>query len=361
MSDPSQLDLRSRTELIQEALRLGVERPERMTRVELKDEILRRTKTGEELQEARGLFGVARSMLASVVESGLNLPDAAALIRGSASFDARVQTHAPVATVTLAEIYAAQGHKKRALRMLDEVLAQEPDHEVALRLRRELTAGETARSEEAPAVELRTARDDLVITSGEEIQTGPLPSASELASGLASDASSSAHNEPESAAAAAPEEPAPAQPEPPASAQSEPQGAEEQEGAALASVAAPLLIVQQSEEGIRLYWELSPEVVESAGIESSSGHASVRVVAFSPTGSRLQREERSIDLSQEFAERQGVLILREFPPPAVVRAAVGWQLSDAFVPLAVGRSWGEWEASEADGARVAELRARLLG
>lgn len=354
MSDPSQLDLRSRTELIQEALRLGVERPERMTRVELKDEILRRTKTGEELQEARGLFGVARSMLASVVESGLNLPDAAALIRGSASFDARVQTHAPVATVTLAEIYAAQGHKKRALRMLDEVLEQEPDHEVALRLRRELTAGETARSEEAPAVELRTARDDLVITSGEEIQTGPLPSASEPVSGLASDASSSAHNDPEFADVAP-------EPEELVSEQPAPQSAEEQEGAALASVAAPLLIVQQSEEGIRLYWELSPEVVESAGIESSSGHASVRVVAFSPTGSRLQREERSIDLSQEFAERQGVLILREFPPPAVVRAAVGWQLSDAFVPLAVGRSWGEWEASEADAARVAELRARLLG
>src|SRR5687768_983034 len=101
-----------------------------MTRVELRDEIVRRAEPDPlEQRRARGWLGVARDMVASVVESGLNLPDAAALIRGRGEFDG----HGPpaVATVTLAQIYAAQGHHARALSVLDEVLAKEPDHVAA--------------------------------------------------------------------------------------------------------------------------------------------------------------------------------------------------------------------------------------
>jgi len=130
----------SRDELVAKARALGVERPELMTRVELGDEIVRRTQLDPATQRgARGWLGVARDMVASVVESGLNLPDAAALIRGDRG-DLDARGPAPVATVTLAEIYATQGHVERAFTMLEEVLAKEPDHPAALALQARLAA-----------------------------------------------------------------------------------------------------------------------------------------------------------------------------------------------------------------------------
>ena len=173
MSNAAALDALSRSELIERARELGVERPERMTRAELRDEILRLSAPRGHEEEARGLFGVARSMLANVVEAGLHMPDAAAVIRGEAGFDVRVKTQPPVATVTLAEIYAAQGHRRRAVRMLDDVLAAEPDHEHARELRQRLAdelAGRVAVEGEAPPVAA-----ELVETTGEEIRTGKPP------------------------------------------------------------------------------------------------------------------------------------------------------------------------------------------
>ena len=140
----SELDLKnlnelSRDELISRAAALGVSRPELLTRVELRDEIVRLTETDEQQrQRARGWLGVARDMVASVVEQRLNLPDAADLIRG---VNVRLPRNVPpVATVTLAEIYAAQGHLARAVKLLDEVLTREPDHEAARELRERLSA-----------------------------------------------------------------------------------------------------------------------------------------------------------------------------------------------------------------------------
>jgi hypothetical protein len=112
-----------------------------MTRVEMRDEIVRRSEPDIAQQKrARGFLGVARDLVASVVEAGLNLPDAAALIRGDGNREAHWKGPPPVATVTLAEIYAAQGHLDRALRMLDEVLAKEPDHDPARALRARLAS-----------------------------------------------------------------------------------------------------------------------------------------------------------------------------------------------------------------------------
>ncbi|HEY0465081.1 MAG TPA: hypothetical protein VGC79_12765, partial [Polyangiaceae bacterium] len=112
------LERLSREQLILKARVLGVERPELMTRVEMRDEIVRRSEPDIAQQKrARGFLGVARDLVASVVEAGLNLPDAAALIRGDSNREAHWKGPPPVATVTLAEIYAAQGHLDRALRM----------------------------------------------------------------------------------------------------------------------------------------------------------------------------------------------------------------------------------------------------
>ena len=105
---------------------LGVERAELMTRVEMRDEIVRRSEPDHRAtKRARGFLGVARDLVASVVEAGLNLPDAAAHhSRRRQSREVDWKGPPPVATVTLAEIYAAQGHLDRALRMLDAVPSQ---------------------------------------------------------------------------------------------------------------------------------------------------------------------------------------------------------------------------------------------
>lgn len=169
----------ARPELISRATELGVERAERMTRLELVDEILRLTKVGAEELQARGLFGVARVMLANMMESGLNLPDAAALIRGTAHFGARLEPRASVATVTLAEIYAAQGHRERALAVLDKVLVDEPEHSEALRVKREIleTAAPPAalvRSGDLP-VSTEYEHPSALETTGVEVRTGEPP------------------------------------------------------------------------------------------------------------------------------------------------------------------------------------------
>jgi len=130
------LDQLSRDELIVKARSLGAKRPEVMTRIELRDEIVRLSETDPTVRRrSRGWLGVARDLVASVVDSGLNLPGAAAAIRGDGKPVQDWQGPPPVATVTLAEIYVAQGHTDRALAVLSEVLASEPDHKAALSLR----------------------------------------------------------------------------------------------------------------------------------------------------------------------------------------------------------------------------------
>jgi hypothetical protein len=128
--DPKALEQLSRDELIARARALGATRPELLTRPELRDEIIRLTVDDEVARRrARGWFGVARDLVASVVSQGLNLPDTVELIRGVNLKTPKAGP--PVATVTLAEIYAAQGHVAKALALLDEVLEREPDHEPA--------------------------------------------------------------------------------------------------------------------------------------------------------------------------------------------------------------------------------------
>ena len=79
------LDQLTREELILRARELGAERPEVMTRVELRDEIVRLSEPDPLLRRrSRGWLGVARDLVASVVDAGLNMPGAAAAIRGDA-------------------------------------------------------------------------------------------------------------------------------------------------------------------------------------------------------------------------------------------------------------------------------------
>src|SRR3954468_21046092 len=166
-----ELERMNREQLVLKARVLGVERAELMTRVELRDEIVRRSEPDLAQQKrARGFLGVARDLVASVVEAGLNLPDAAAIIRGDGARENEWKGPPPVATVTLAEIYAAQGHLERALRMLDEVLAKEPDHDPARALRDRLAAGN-----DLPTAAPRRRQRISFAESPSELEPAPAP------------------------------------------------------------------------------------------------------------------------------------------------------------------------------------------
>jgi hypothetical protein len=129
----------SRLELLKLAQALRVSDADVMTRAELQAAIERAKKPEPRPQpQSVTWLGVARRLLASIVEQGLHLPDAAALIRGDGSLRPTPSGPPPVATVTLARIYAAQGHLERALGTLDEVLASDPDHDLARDLRNQL-------------------------------------------------------------------------------------------------------------------------------------------------------------------------------------------------------------------------------
>ena len=137
--DRGELEGLDRESLVVRAQAAGIRRARILTRPELIDELLRLDPSVDESaapEEPRLLRAGARSR-ARVVERGLHLPDAADRIRTLAGgLDAppfavpRTEPQA-MPTVTLAEIYAAQGHRKRAIETLRRVLEREPEHVAA--------------------------------------------------------------------------------------------------------------------------------------------------------------------------------------------------------------------------------------
>jgi len=399
MARSLELDQKSRSELVDDARRLGVDRPERMTRVELVDEIVRRTTPLAQQAEARGLFGVARSMLASVVESGLNLPEAASVIRGQVTARVPAGNQAPVATVTLAEIYAAQGHRGRALRMIEEVLATEPDHQEALRVQHVLVGGSdavqvphpsasippqvaAAGSELARPLKESAATPDyipagFVETIGEEIQTGKPPLVAPAASFTAPEASRTVPEE-----GAAPEEgPAPVEenremeevldsaaldPEEASGVMEKPSGTDhelvrEDEGVQDGPSDVPALVIHSTAHGVYLYWELPASVLEQCGVDRSDGQACLRLVAITPSGSKPQRTEHTFFLheGERLSASSGALQLDPIRDGITVRAALGWISVDSFLPICVARPWERLQAEENHRPLVERARPHL--
>src|SRR4051812_26211336 len=116
--DRMELERLDRDSLIARAEGQGVTRARILTRPELIDELLVKTSdpNDDNVQRARGFFGRARDLLARIIERGLHLPDAADIVRTSKSVPPPPRSSAqPLPTVTLAEIYAAQGHRNKAI------------------------------------------------------------------------------------------------------------------------------------------------------------------------------------------------------------------------------------------------------
>jgi hypothetical protein len=400
--DPA-LDQLSREELIVRARALGARRPEVMTRLELRDEIVRLGEADPTVRRrTRGWLGVARDLVASVVDSGLNLPGAAAAIRGEGKPEHEWQGPPPVATLTLAEIYVAQGHTDRALAVLAEVLSNEPDHAAALALRDRIerrgepqrvppaarVAPETEEATPGRPIQLTEPIDAEVvaeIAADAEVPSEPLAADAEVPSEpLAADAE--VPSEPLAADAEVPSEPLaadgelrsdvppedepPLVPPPPAP----PVEAAVPEGETFGSEEAPTpnpfpdepspltadhsilpdeAPVYGEEKTVRGVLNLLPErpacavVATSRGVEAfyelpmPAVDAVLRVVWFTPLAGGVERGERDVAVEPGYHR----VTVDGVAPSSEVRAAIGTVTPGGFAPLAVA-----WVYREGSGA-----------
>jgi hypothetical protein len=339
------LERLSREQLILKARVLGVERAELMTRVEMRDEIVRRSEPDLVAQKrARGFLGVARDLVASVVEAGLNLPDAAAIIRGEGAREGDWKGPPPVATVTLAEIYAAQGHLDRALRMLDEVLAKEPDHDAARSLRDRLAAGADLPKPPAPR------RQRISFADPPDSAPEPVPVPAPDSTPAAIHTAPAPEPVPVPVPAPAPIHTAPA-PEPvpvpvpvPALSVSLPPS--------------PYLLTLALSGQRQVYWEVPAHTWDALRSRAPHGRAVLRVLSFRTRAGKVER--RAHDLSPD--AEVGSAVLPGLNADAVVRAALGWESDGRFLPFVIASDLvpGRFRAHPLVGPVVAEVEQRAV-
>jgi len=287
----AELERLDRDALVVLAEQAGVTRARILTRPELVDELLLRSSADEaSKRRARGLFGVARDLLARVVERGLHLPDAAERIR-TMGLAPPPKRSAPAAlpTVTLAEIYATQGHRERAVDTLESVLAREPDHAAARAL-------------------LLQLRD-----SAYPVPPPPLPPEEEETAATA--ASSAAAEAEETAGKGEPREPFGMLDDTPL-----PTRYDVDE-----CVAIPV-----DPTTLYVYWETRESTLASVRRTARDGSLILRIIVIVPTwdGPRSRTQDIAIDSSL------GDWFVRDLPPGCVVRAAVGWKRGEVFDSIA---------------------------
>lgn len=345
----------TREELIARAERLGVSRPRVLTQLELMDEILARTaKSGK---KPRGWLARARDLLTSVVERGLHVPDATRKTR-SAGAPAMPSAPPPLPTVTLAEIYAAQGHLDRAVGVLDEVLDREPAHGEARSLRerfdeqRRLARTGPARPSDVPqprttggapaAVTRSGAYEDLNDDSPRRGGPASRDSRSRTEGFLANEgAASSATPRPRENGLPTTLRGGEIQTVAAGSRQERSPGAAGEVARALADEEAPLperygvdeiVAIAVDPRSIYLYWEIQPTTLARARARHPEGSLQLRVVSVEPSWDGPVVSIRDVAISALF----GDLFVRDVEPGSNVRVSVGWLTNGEFEPLAVG-------------------------
>ncbi len=279
------LDQLSRDELIAEAEKLGVVKPRVLTQAELVDEILGRTaKTAKERAKARGWLGRARDLLAKVVEKGLHLPEAARALRSQKDEHAWPTPPPPLPTVTLAEIYAAQGHLERAIATLDEVLAREPEHQEARTLRERFIDQQARRSR--PPKGISTGTSDAEVAKADR--------------GVDAD---------EEPALPLEDEDLPDR-----------YGVDE------------IVAIAVDPHTVYIYWEVRPTTLARARAARADGALDVRVHSVSASWHGPESTSRDVRVDELYGER----FIREITPGAHLRVSIGWLVGDTFEPFAVG-------------------------
>ena len=277
MSKRSREELESldRDTLISEAESVGVKRARILTRPELVDEILlARTEDRASVKKARGFFGIARDLLFRAVEKGLNLPDAQ---HRYPSPTPRPRTSGEIVpTVTLAEIYAAQGHTDRAVATLRGVLQREPDHAAAQALISRLTNEAYAPPPPALPPEDEHAQTE---SAGNDADAGDYEITAPLSiRGYAEDA----------------------------------------------CVAVP------ADGALRVGWRIRERALAHCREMLPNGHLSLRVVVLAPNVTRPRRTMRDVSVTGA----EGQTTVSGLPEDVVVRVAVGMLQGTTFMPMA---------------------------
>jgi uncharacterized protein DUF4912/tetratricopeptide repeat protein len=291
----TELESLDRDALITRAEAAGVKRARILTRPELVDELLlRAAQAGDrETARVRGFFGRARDLLARVIELGLNLPDAAERVRGNAPPPPRRSVAPALPTVTLAEIYAAQGHRERAVETLKNVLEQEPEHAAA----RTLLAQLEDESYSAPSPPLP-----------------PEPDEEAPPAALRSEASSPTRAEPARATAPAPE----------------PFGMLDDAPLPARYDVDECVAIPVDPRTLFIYWEVREATLGHLRRQRPEGVLALRVLVITPTweGPIVSARDHDVDAAV------GDWFERELPAGCVVRAAIGWRVGGEWTPIA---------------------------
>jgi len=358
----------TREELIAHAERLEVPRPRTLTHAELIDEILTRSvRNVRDRARARGFLGRARDLLARVVERGLHLPDAARALRGGSTSDPWPPPPPPLPTVTLAEIYAAQGHLDRAITVLDEVIAREPAHEAALALRARLVEQSRRRGrrgaeptpppaptpspEAQPKADTAAEPEEKNVSAEREATSSPKKDEATSSSKKGEAATSPEPSQQRADQQRADQQRADQQHADQQRAdqqRADQQRADQQRADDTAAEIAPE--PEQSEtlperydvdevvgmavdpETVYLYWEVRPTTLARARARRSDGHLVIRLVAVLPTWEGPHVEQRDLEVDALFGDR----FVRDIPAGANVRLSIGWLSGGDFEPFAVG-------------------------
>jgi hypothetical protein len=287
----AELERLDRDALVVLAEEAGVTRARILTRPELVDELLLRSSSDEaSKRRARGLFGVARDLLARVVERGLHLPDAADRIRtlGLAP-PPRRSAPAALPTVTLAEIYATQGHRERAVDTLESVLGREPDHAAARALLAQLKDADYP------------------------VPRPPLPPEEEEPGGAGATSSAAAQ--------------ATAQRE---NEVREPFGMLDDQPLPTRYDVDECVAIPVDPTTLYVYWEARASTLATVRRAAPAGALALRIVVIVPTwdGPQSRTKDIAIDASV------GDWFVRDLPAGSVVRAAIGWKHGEAFDSVA---------------------------
>jgi hypothetical protein len=316
--DRAELERLDRSTLITRAEALGIARANILTRPELMDELLVRTapKDDRDLPRARGFFGRARDLVARVIEKGLHLPDAAERLRQvsvtASQFAARVAPTV-VPTVTLAEIYAAQGHRPRAVETLRRVLEIEPDHNAAQAL---LTKLETIPASVSPAAP-RPREDEN--DENDEVVIPPAPSAPRL-----EDAPARAREATKPLASA--------------KERGEPLGFLDDEPLPEKYDVDECVAIAVDPVTLYVYWEVRESTLEHVRRTREGGALTLRLLIITPSWDGPRSATRDFDVDGATTHRT----VRDLPAGAVVRAGIGWRTGDVFLPIAHAPALERW-------------------
>jgi hypothetical protein len=367
-----ELEKLSREELIVHASHLGVPRPRVLTQPELMDEIITRTaKSEREKTKARGWLGRARDLLAQVVEKQLHLPEAARVLRSGPEDRSWPTPPPPLPTVTLAEIYAAQGHLDRAVAVLDEVLTREPDHAEARSLRgRFVEQSKAARQRRGPEPRI-DAPVNVVASALEPAKpAAPKPPAPAPELPLPTPAQPEIHHPVvEKPEPPKPEIEPPATPKPEIEAPISPRSAATTPAlattadldAALEEAVLPerydvdeIVAIAVDPHTLYFYWEVRATSLARAQARRPDGWLAVRVAGVTASWSGPVTRVRDLRADSLYGDR----FLRDIDPGSNIRVSVGWQSGEEFEPFAVGLdvTAPHLRASDAVAAEVEQWR-----